>query len=329
MTGLIDCLEGLGALGDLSGVGHRVVHGGPVHFDPQLVTAGLLSDLRSAIPLDPAHLPTAIGMIEALALRLPDVPQVACFDTQFHRDLPTSARLLPIPRRYADAGIRRFGFHGLSYASVMEALEREAGGEAARGRVILAHLGAGASMAAVRGGRCIDTTMGLTPSGGLVMGTRSGDLDPGVLVYLARAEGLTADGLEDVTTRRSGLLGISETSADVRDLLARRGTDPRAAEAIDLFCYQARKWVGAMAAALGGLETLVFAGGIGEHSAEVRARVCEGLEFLGVRLESGANAANAPIISAPGGPVSVRIIATDEEAMIARAVYRLMEVPSD
>ena len=326
VAALLDWLDRAGELGRVAAVGHRIVHGGPFHTEPQLVTPDLLADLRRAVPLDPAHLPAQIRLIEALTDRLPGVPQAACFDTAFHRDLPTPARLLPIPRRYAEAGVRRYGFHGLSYAYLLEELGRQAGADAAAGRVVLAHLGSGASMAAVRGGTCIDTTMGLTPAGGLVMGTRSGDLDPGVLVYLARTEGLTADQLDDLVTRRSGLLGLSETSPDVRDLLARRAADQRAFDAVAVFCYQARKWVGALAAALGGLDTLVFAGGIGENAPEVRSGVCDGLAFLGVRLDPAANAANAAVISAAGGPVSVRVIPTDEELMIARTVSRIAGV---
>ena len=320
VEGLLDWLDGVGELGRVSAVGHRVVHGGPVHTDPQVVTPELIADLRTATPFAPAHMPSAIRLIEAVASRHTGVAQVACFDTAFHRDLPTAARLLPIPRRYQAAGVRRYGFHGLSYAYLMEEFERLAGAEAARGRVVLAHLGSGASMAAVRGGRCIDTTMGLTPAGGLVMGTRTGDLDPGVLVYLAQAEGLSANQLEDLVVRQSGLLGVSETSPDMRDLLARQAADPRAAEAVELFCYAARKWVGALAAALGGLDALIFSGGIGENAPEVRARVCDGLRFLGVELDPEANAANAAVISV--GAVAVRVIPTDEEAMIARIVVR-------
>ena len=318
-----DWLDALALGGQLDGVvavGHRVVHGGSEHFDPQPVTADLLADLRAAIPFAPAHLPDAIRLIEAVARRLPGVPQVACFDTAFHRDLPSVARRLPIPRAYADAGLRRYGFHGLSYAYLMEEWERLVGSETARGRAILAHLGSGASMAAVRNGKCIDTTMGLTPAGGLVMGTRTGDLDPGVLIHLARTEGLTADQLEELVTRRSGLLGVSGTSSDMRDLLAAQATDPRAAEAAELFCYRIRKCVGAYAAALGGLDALVFSGGIGENAPEIRARVCDGLRFLGIELDPAANAANAPVISI--GAVAVRVIPTDEEAMIARIVAR-------
>ena len=324
-VGLVDWLDGLGELDRVAAIGHRVVHGGPSHFEPQVVVPELLADLRAAVPLDPAHLPAEIRLIEAMTLRLPGVPQVACFDTAFHRDLPAPARLLPIPRRYAAAGVRRYGFHGLSYSYLLEELERRAGTEAAHGRVVLAHLGSGASMAAVRGGRCIDTTMGLTPAGGLVMGTRTGDLDPGILVHLLRTEKLSADDLDRLVNRESGLLGVSETSSDMRDLLARQGTDPRAAEAVELFCYQARKWVGALAAALGGLDTLVFAGGIGENGPEVRARICDGLGFLGVRLDADRNAGRDRIISTEDGPCAVWVIPTDEASMIARAVFRLTE----
>ena len=318
-----DWLDALALGGQLEGVvavGYRVVHGGSKHFDPQPVTTELLADLRAAISFAPAHLPDAIRLIEAVDRRLPGVPQVACFDTAFHRDLPPVARLLPIPRAYADAGLRRYGFHGLSYAYLMEEWERLAGAETARGRAILAHLGSGASMAAVQSGKCIDTTMGLTPAGGLVMGTRTGDLDPGVLIHLARNEGLSPDRLEELVTRRSGLLGVSGTSSDMRDLLAAQAADPRAAEAVELFCYQIRKCVGAYAAALGGLDTLVFSGGIGENAPEVRARVCDDLRFLGIELDPAANSANAAVISA--GAVGVRVIPTDEEAMIARTVLR-------
>src|SRR5262249_26562507 len=228
----------------------------------------------------------------------PDLPQVACFDTAFHRTLPQVARLLPVPRRYQAAGIERYGFHGLSYTYLMEELTRVAGDAAAERRAILAHLGAGASMAAVREGKCVDPSMAFTPTAGLVMATRTGDLDPGVLVNLLRSEKMTADGLDDLVNKQSGLLGVSETSPDMRDLLARQAGDPRGGGAVALSCYQAKKWLGAFAAALGGLETLVFAGGIGENAPEVRARVCDGLEFLGVRLDAARNAAGAAVISA-------------------------------
>lgn len=309
-------------LDGVAAVGHRVVHGGASHVAPARVDAALLADLRKLVPLDPDHLPAEIALIEAVASRCPHLPQVACFDTAFHATLPPVARLLPIPRQY---GLRRFGFHGLSYSYLMEELRRTAGAEA-DGRVILAHLGSGASFAAVRGGLCVDTTMGFTPTGGLVMGTRTGDLDPGVLLHLLRSENLTADQLDDVVNHRSGLRGVSETSSDVRDLAAAAATDPRAAEAIDLFCYQAKKFIGAMAAALGGVDTLVFAGGIGENAPDVRARICDGLGFLGIDLGLADNAANAALISSGAGDVTVRVIRTDEETMIARTVARVLNL---
>ncbi|MBY0460505.1 MAG: acetate/propionate family kinase, partial [Gemmataceae bacterium] len=270
------------------------------------------------------HLPAELGQIRILAERFPHVPQVACFDTGFHRDLPAVARTLPLPRRFAGRGVRRYGFHGLSYEYLLEELARVAGPDAARGRVILAHLGSGASLAAVREGRCIDTTMGFTPTGGLVMGTSAGDLDPGVLLHLLRADRLSVDELDALVNRESGLKGLSETSSDVRELLAREPSDPRAAEALAVFGYSARKWIGALAAALGGLDTLVFAGGVGENAPEIRARVCDGLGFLGVRIDPSRNAANAAVISENGSPVAVRVIRTDEELTIARTVVKVL-----
>jgi acetate kinase len=285
----------------------------------QPITDAVLDQLRAAQPLDLAHLPREIALIEVFRRRFPDATQVACFDTAFHRDLPAVARLLPIPRRFADAGVRRLGFHGLSYTYLLSELSRIAPREAG-GNAVLAHLGSGASMAAVRGGRPFDTTMGFTPLAGLVMATRPGDLDPGVVTFLMREEKLTAEAMDDYLSRRCGMLGVSETSGDVRDLLSRRVGDRRAAEAIELFCYQARKWVGAFAAAMGGLDSLVFSGGIGEHSAEVRAGICDGLQFLGLSLDRARNAANAAVISAGGGAVTARVIPTDEEIVMARIV---------
>jgi len=305
----------------ISGIGHRVVHGGFHLIDHQLITATVLDQLKEAKDLDLAHLPREIALIESFGQLFPGVPQIACLDTAFFKDLPTLARLLPIPRKYFDAGIRRFGFHGLSYTYLMQELRRVAGDTAADGKIILAHLGSGASMAAVKNGKPIDTSMSFTPSAGLMMGTRSGDVDPGVLVHLIRNEKLSADQLNDLINRQSGLLGVSETSADLRDLLAKRGSDSRAADAVDLFCYLAKKWVGNFAAALGGIDTLIFAGGIGEHAAEARAGICSGLNFLGIEIDAAKNSENAPIISA--GPTTVRVIATDEEIMIARIVMQI------
>ena len=308
----------------LTAVGHRIVHGGPKYGKAQRITTEMVEELRQLSPFDPDHLPEEILLTEAFHHRFPDLPQVACFDTAFHHDLPRVARLLPIPRRFETQGVRRYGFHGLSYAFLMEELAGLAGPEAAQGRIILAHLGNGASLAAVHHGKSMDTSMGLTPAGGVPMSTRSGDLDPGLLWYLARTEGLDAKRFNEMVNFQSGLLGVSETSSDMRDLLDREMQDVRAAEAVALFCYQIKKWIGAFAAALGGLNTLVFAGGIGENAPTVRARICDGLGFLGVELEEKRNAANEGVISAAGSRVPVRVIRTDEERMIARTVCRVI-----
>ena len=316
---LMDRLRRVVGLENVAVVGHRVVHGGNRFHRPELITPEILDELRRIVPYDPDHLPGEIGAIEAFLRLDPKLPQVACFDTAFHHDLPRVAQIIAIPRRYEAAGIRRYGFHGLSYAYLMEELGRIAGAGAARGRVILAHLGSGASLAAVRDGRCIETTMGLTPTSGLVMGTRCGDIDPGLVRFLVRAGGLTIDQFHDLVNHESGLLGVSESSSDLRDLLSLQDTDVRAAEAVELFCYRAKTGLGALAAALGGLDTLVFAGGIGENSPEARRRICDGLEFLGIAVDEGRNAANAPLISTEDGRVAVRVIPTDEESLIARA----------
>ncbi|HEV7999241.1 MAG TPA: acetate/propionate family kinase [Planctomycetaceae bacterium] len=305
-------------------VGHRVVHGGPNYAEPVCTTPTVIAELKRLSPLDPKHLPAEVDLIEAFAKHLPQLPQVACFDTAFHHDLPRCSRLLPVPRRFEAQGVRRYGFHGLSYSYLMGEVERLAGKEAARGRIILAHLGSGASMAAVREGHPIDTTMSFTPTAGLVMATRCGDIDPGFLIYLMRSQNAGADAIDELVNSQSGLLGISETSPDMRDLLQREANDSRAAEAINIFCYQAKKWIGALAAALGGLDQLVFSGGIGEHAFPVRARICEGLEFLGIKIDAARNAQNADIISVDRGPVVVRVIPTDEEVVIARSVLSIL-----
>ncbi len=252
------------------------------------------------------------------------LPQVACFDTAFHREMPRVAKLLPIPRRFDAKGVQRFGFHGLSYTYLLEELERLAGPKAARGRLVLAHLGNGASLTAVRNGKSIDTSMGFTPAAGIPMSTRSGDLDPGLVWYLARTERMTGKQFHVMVHHQSGLLGVSQTSPDMRDLLARQSKDVRAAEAVALFCYQVKKWIGAFAAALGGLDMLVFTGGIGENAAEVRARICDGLQFLGIRLDARRNQAGTPVISASTSRVTVRVIRTDEEVTIAKTVCRVL-----
>jgi acetate kinase len=308
----------------LTAVGHRVVHGGPKYSKPQRITAEMVEELHRLSPFDPEHLPEEILLTEAFHRRFPDLPQVACFDTAFHHDLPRVARLLPIPRRYEVLGVRRYGFHGLSYAFLIGELVRLAGAEAAQGRVILAHLGNGASLAAIRDGKPVDTSMSFTPTAGVPMSTRSGDLDPGLVWYLARTEGLDAKGFHEMVNFQSGLLGVSETSSDMRDLLELEAQDVRAAEAVALFCYQVKKWIGAFAAALGGLDTLVFAGGIGENASTVRARICDSLGFLGIDIDARRNEGNEGVISAAASQVSVRVIPTDEEWMIAKTVCRVL-----
>ncbi len=322
---LEELLEGRDAT-SLRGISHRIVHGGARFREPQRVTAGLIKELRKLSPLAPEHLPAEIALLEEFGRRYPKVPQVACFDTAFHRDMPRVAKLLPLPRRYDAMGVQRYGFHGLSYTYLMQELAR-IGSAAAGGRIILAHLGNGASMAAVRDGRSIDTTMAFTPAAGLVMSTRSGDLDPGVVGYLGRTEGMTTGQFNAMVNAHSGLLGISETSSDVRDLMERERRDKRAAEALALFCYQAKKWIGALTAALNGLDTLVFAGGIGENAPEIRARICEGLGYLGLKLDAARNRAGAPIISRGGSRVVVRIIRTDEELLLAQAACAVVLTP--
>jgi acetate kinase len=321
---LMDWIEERIRRGELTAVGHRVVHGGPKYSEPQRITTEMVEELHQLQAFDPEHLPEEILLTEAFHRRFPDLVQVACFDTAFHHDLPRVAQLLPIPRRYEAQGVRRYGFHGLSYAFLMEELARRAGPQAARGRVILAHLGNGASLAAVYEGKSVDTSMGFTPAAGVPMSTRSGDLDPGLVWYLERTERITAKKFNEMVNFQSGLLGVSETSSDMHDLLERETEDVRAAEAVALFCYQVKKWIGAFTAVLGGLDTLVFAGGIGENASVVRARICDGLGFLGIELEEKQNVASAAVISAEASRVAVRVMHTDEEWMIAQTVCRVL-----
>jgi len=316
---LVDWLERQDWFGSIRAIGHRIVHGMD-HREPQPITPELLDQLQKISPYDPEHLPGEIQLIRVFQQRHPTLTQIACFDTSFHASMPPVASLLPIPRRFNAMGIRRYGFHGLSYAYLLEELNRTAGPAAAQGKLILAHLGNGASLAAVKNGKSMDTSMGFTPSSGIPMGTRTGDLDPGVAWYLLEIEKLDPQQLSRLINHESGLLGISETSSDMRELLQYRDRDPRAAEAIDLFCYQAKKWIGAFATVLEGLDTLVFSGGIGENGPEIRAGICRGLGFLGIRLDAAKNAANDPIISTNESQVSVRVIRTNEQLMIARLV---------
>jgi acetate kinase len=326
---LVDWIEEHSGGNGLIAVGHRVVHGGPKYHQPQRITAEMIEDLRTFSPFDPEHMPEELLLIEIVGHRFPKLPQVACFDTAFHHDLPNVAKMLPIPRRYQALGVRRYGFHGLSYQFLMEELTRQVGAEQAEGRVILAHLGSGASLAAVHQGKSIDTSMSFTPTAGVPMGTRTGDLDPGLVWYLSQTEGLDAKQFNEMVNFESGLLGLSETSSDMEVLLKHESTDVRAAEAVALFCYQVKKWIGAFAAALGGLDTLVFSGGIGENASQIRARVCTGLQFLGIAIDEKQNGADAELISTVGSRIAVRVIPTDEQWMIAQTVCHLLQLNSE
>jgi len=302
---------------DIDAVGHRLVYGGSDHVEPARVDDDLLASLSTLVPIDPLHMPDALATIRAVEAALPGVPQAVCFDTAFHRRMPDVAQRLPLPRELWSEGVRRYGFHGLSYESIV----RRLGEEGVRGRMIVAHLGNGASLAAMRDGKPVDTTMGFTPTGGIMMGTRPGDLDPGVLLYLLREGRYSPAELDHVLAYRSGLLGVSQISADVRPLLDRRAGDAAAAEAIELFVYLAKKGIGGLAAVLGGIDTLVFTGGIGEHAAAIRAEIAGGLGHLGITCDAERNTAGAPIISAERATVVVRVIATNENLMVARHTW--------
>jgi acetate kinase len=321
---LFDWLQGHEIGRDLHAVGHRLVHGGTAHVKPQLVSPALIEDLKLLIPLAPDHLPDEIKGLEEVRRYFPDLPQIVCFDTAFHRRMPEVAQRYALPEPLFQAGLRHYGFHGLSYEYITQELAKEAGAQEASGKLIIAHLGNGASMAAIKGGRSLDTTMGLTPAGGLVMSTRAGDLDPGVIIYLLQEKGMTPAAVNHLINHQAGLLGISGISADMHVLLAHTDTQADAALAVEIFCYQARKFVGALAAALGGLDTFIFTGGIGENSAIIRARICVNLEFFGIHLEPDLNQEKAPIISKQDSPVTVRIMKTNEELMIARHTRNLL-----
>lgn len=320
---LIGWLEKQDGFVSVKAIGHRIVHG-MKHTEPEQITSELLDELKAISAYDPEHLPAEIKLIEGFRKRYPALKQIACFDTSFHSSMPRIAKLLSIPRRFIAMGIQRYGFHGLSYAYLMEELKHTAGEEAAQGKIILAHLGNGASLAAVKDGKSIDTSMGFTPTSGLPMGTRTGDIDPGIAWYLMKFEKLSPEQFSHLINHESGLLGISETSSDVRELMKIQSTDNRAAEAIELFCYQTKKWIGSYAAVLNGLDTLIFSGGIGEHAPEVRDRICDGLQFLGIELDEMKNEKNEKIISTDASKVCVRVIKTNEELMIARLVCNVL-----
>ena len=322
---LLDWLELQDGFATIKAIGHRIVYG-MQHTRVEKISAELLKELKQICSYDPEHLPGEIKLIEIFTRRHPAFVQVACFDTAFHTTMPHVAKLLPIPRKYFDMGIQRYGFHGLSYAYLMQELQSIAGNETANGKIILAHLGNGASLAAVQHGKCIDTSMGFTPTSGLVMGTRTGDLDPGVAWYLMEVEKLIPKKFNQLINHESGLLGISETSSDMKELIKNKDTDTRAAEAFELFCYQAKKFIGAYTAALEGLDTLVFSGGIGEHSPEVRSQICDGLEFLGIELCEIKNMNNEILLSTKTSKVAVYVIKTNEELMIAKLLCDVLNI---
>lgn len=321
---LIDWLELRDDFNLVKAIGHRIVHG-MKHTAPEKINNKLLAELKQISAYDPEHLPGEIRLIEAFAKRYPALVQVACFDTAFHTTMPLIAKLLPIPAKYFTKGIQRYGFHGLSYTYLLEKLKHIAGKETANGKIIMAHLGNGASITAIKNGESIDTSMGFTPTAGLVMGTRTGDLDPGVAWYFMQVEKLTPKEFNHLINHESGLLGISKKSSDMRELIKNKNSNTDAANAFNLFCYQIKKFIGAYAAALEGLETLVFSGGIGEHSPEVRSQVCDGLEFLGIELNEIKNMNNETVISSDASKVTVYVIPTNEQLMIAKLVYDILK----
>src|SRR6202167_2143085 len=310
-------------LSGLQAAGHRLVHGGARYTEPQRVTPKFLSALKKLVPLDPDHLPAAIKGIRFVAKQFPKLAQVACFDTAFHSPLPTVAKMYALPRRFYDGGIRRYGFHGLSFEYIVGEL-RKLDAKLAAGRVIVAHLGSGASMVALQDGKSVDPSMGFTPLEGLVMSARSGDVDPGLLLYLLAEKKMSAKDAGTLLNKRSGLLGVSGSTGDMRELMEKAAREPHAAEAIDLFCYRAKKYIGAYAAALGGLDALIFTGGIGERAPAIREKICSGLEFLGIRLDAAQNAANAQVISTTASRVNIRVIQTNEDLMMSKHVLSVL-----
>ena len=305
-------------------IGHRMVHGGPQYSSPQVVSPELIASLEELVPYAPEHLPQALKAVTYTSKHFPGTLQVTCFDTSFHSLMPPVARFYPLPESIRTEGVQRYGFHGLSYEYLLGELERQGGSDAARGRIIFAHLGHGASMAAVKEGRSIDTTMGFSPAGGLVMSTRTGDLDPGVILFLLQQDKMNAAQIKEMVNRQSGLLGISGISDDMQMLLSMERQNLKAREAVDMFCYSAKMYLGSYAAVMGGVDTLVFSGGIGEHAAEIRRRICEGLGFLGIAVESSRNVVSSPVISPDGSAVTVRVIATNEELMIVRHTLAIL-----
>ncbi len=301
----------------LDAVGHRLVHGGSKYFQPSLVSSKLMEELHDLTPISPDHLPQELKVIRTISRYHPNIKQIVCFDTAFHRNMPDLAQLYALPKWLRDEGIMRYGFHGLSYEYIIDYLKKDVGKDTANGRLIIAHLGNGASMVATSRGKSVDTTMGFTPTGGLMMSTRSGDLDPGVILYLLRQKNLSPSEVTDIVNKQAGLLAISRISPDMKQLLEMKN-NADAAEAVNLFCYQAKKFLGSLTTVLGGLDTLIFTGGIGENSPPIRKRICENMELFGIRLDTNRNGDNAQIISEDNSTATVRVIKTNEQLMIAR-----------
>ncbi len=310
---------------NISAVGHRIVHGADIFTEPTLVSDKVIKKLQTLEPLDPDHLPYALACLKETRKHFKDAPQVLCFDTAFYKDLPRTARQLALPRKYEKMGLKRYGFHGLSYQYLLKDFAKQEGSTAARGKVIMAHLGSGVSLCATKDGKPIDMTMGFTPASGVVMSTRSGDLDPGVIWFLHQKTNMGPRQFNHLVNKQSGLLGVSGRSADMLTLLNNQDTDPNAKEAIDLFCYQIAKQIGALSTTLGGINSLIFTGGIGERSAEIRRRICHNLSFLGIYVDSNRNHRNARLISPDGAPVGVHVIHTNEEAMIANLTMKTIK----
>lgn len=308
----------------LTAIGHRIVHGGPTFSEPVIITDTVVESLQAIAPFDPEHLPVALQLIQMFGQCFSGLPQIACFDTAFYKALPPVAQLLPLPRKYASLGLRRYGFHGLSYESLLQNFRATAGEQAAKGRVILAHLGSGASLTALKDGQPLDTTMSFTPASGIVMSSRSGDLDPGIADFLRRQADLSGEAFNHMVHFEAGLLGVSELSADMHELLQHAGSNPQAAEAVALFCYQVRKTIGSFAAVLDGLDSLVFSGGIGENAPVIRESICRGLSYLGLTLDTQRNEAQEFLISAEGSRVGVHVLHTDEAVVIARQTSALI-----
>jgi len=310
---------------ELLAIGHRIVHGGQKYDKPIAITAGVVENLKHIAPFDPEHMKTAIGLINTFRHRFPQTTQVACFDTAFYKNMPPVARLLPLPRKFEALGLRRYGFHGLSYEYLLQRFRERAGGTAMNGRVILAHLGSGASLTAVKNGKPLDTTMSFTPASGVPMSTRAGDLDPGIVAFLHERTGMTIEEFNHMVHFESGLLGISGTSADMELLIRESTHSQHAADAVNLFCYQIRKTIGSFAAVLGGLDSLIFAGGMGENAPIIRENVCEGLEYLGIKLDAQRNMNHEFLISGDDSTVGVHVIHTDEAAVIAERTRQIIE----